>query len=323
MNGTLIIGTRQGIFTARRNNGEFEILNSSLNSLRVNSLSVLECRVLAGTRDGIYKSDDQGTSFVKSSDGLTQPHIRWLAYDPGGTGWALAGTEPAAIFISQDGGESWRECPEVAEMRDKNRWYLPYSPESGCVRGFAFHGKRVYAAVEVGGLLYSDDKGETWELVEGSRKSPSAGSSGGLHPDVHSVEVHPSSKELIFAPTGGGFYITKDGGVNWKNVYHGYCRAVWGDPDNPEDLILGPADNVDRNGRIERTMDGGKSWESASGGLEVPWPKYMVERFARFEDDLLAVLSNGDLFISPPDRFQWKQILPDIGWVNAVAELKA
>ena len=84
----------------------------------------------------------------------------------------MAGTEPAGIFVSRDGAANWRECPEVGQLRDAHHWFLPYSPAAGCVRGFAFHGQRAYAAVEVGGVLRSDDEAQTWQLAAGSDGNP-------------------------------------------------------------------------------------------------------------------------------------------------------
>ena len=109
---------------------------------------------------------------------------------------------------------------------------LPYSPEAGCVRGFAFHGERAYAAVEVGGVLRSDDGGETWRLAEGSDGNPDLDGPPEpfVYPDVHSIDVHPSSPDLVFAPTGGGFYRSIDGGRTWTLLYDCYCRAAWIDP---------------------------------------------------------------------------------------------
>jgi photosystem II stability/assembly factor-like uncharacterized protein len=225
-------------------------------------------------------------------------HVRWLAYHPEISDYEFAGVEPAGIFISQDGARTWRPCPEVAQLRDRHRWYLPYSPRAGCVRGFAFHGERVYAAVEVGGVLVSIDRGQHWQLAEGSSGDPSLGvsiSTGFIHPDVHSINVHTSSADLAAAPTGGGFYRTQDGGKSWKFLYDCYCRAVWLDPADPGHMILGPADNVDHNGRIEETHDAGQTWKFASHGLDVPWRNHMVERFTQIGDELFAVLSNGDL----------------------------
>lgn len=118
--------------------------------------------VLAGTPNGIYRSDDLGKTWHGENEGLNIPHVRNLIYYLKDRALVLAGTEPAAIFISPDDGKSWRECPEVAKLRDKHGWNPPYSPNAGCIRGFAYHGHRIYAAAEQGGVLGSDDGGESW-----------------------------------------------------------------------------------------------------------------------------------------------------------------
>jgi photosystem II stability/assembly factor-like uncharacterized protein len=319
----LYCGGDEGVHLLVREGGTWREAGRGLSSRRVTSVTVSGSEVLAGTREGIYRSQDAGQTWRTSNDGLTVPYIRWLAHDPGATGVVLAGTEPAAILISEDGGATWRECPEVARLREQHGWYLPYSSGAGCVRGFAFHGarqgRRVYAAVEVGGLLRSDDGGQTWGLVQGSSGEPRAVPEGAIHPDVHSVAVHPSTPDLVFAPTGGGFYRSEDGGGRWSCLYDCYCRAVWSDPAYPEHLILGPADSVNRNGRIEGTRDGGKTWMVASEGLAVPWSRNMVERFLQVGDDLLAVLSNGDLIAAPLATLAWRPVGVALRGVRAVA----
>jgi hypothetical protein len=125
----------------------------------------------------------------------------------------------------------------------------------------------------------------------------------------------------VDAATGGGFYRSSDGGKTWELLYDCYCRSVWTDPADPAHLILGPADHVDSNGRIEQTHDGGRTWNPASSGLQVPWPHHMVERFVPVGLDLLAVLSNGDLLWAQLPAFEWKRILPDAKKVNAVAAI--
>jgi hypothetical protein len=191
------------------------------------------------------------------------------------------------------------------------------------VRGFAFHGSRAYAAVEVGGVLSSGDNGETWQLAEGSNGNPDLEGPPEplIYPDVHSIEVHPSSPDLVYAPTGGGFYRSNDGGKTWRLLYDCYCRAVWVDPRDPEHLILGPADYVDSNGRIEESRDGGESWSPASSGLKVPWRRGMVERFYGLDDLLFAVLSNGQLFSASLSSLAWQRTLPNVTGVNAITVL--
>jgi photosystem II stability/assembly factor-like uncharacterized protein len=317
----LVAATNQGIVVTGREREVWQVQSRSLKNHRVNTLSVQKGTVLAGTRQGIFRSSDLGQTWQAASQGLTELHVRWLAHHPDGSGTVLAGTEPASLYLSHDGGQTWAERPEVAQLRDEHGWYLPYSPEAGCVRGFAFaaEGDRVYAAVEVGGLLRSDDGGETWRLVRGSSGHPGALPKGHIHPDVHSVVVHPSSPDLIFAPTGGGFYWSKDSGQTWEQSYRCYCRAVWADAQNAGHLVLGPADSVDRNGRIEMTHDGGETWVPASEGLEVPWPRHMVERFWQKGAELFAVLSNGELLSAPLATFAWQRILPQVEGVRALA----
>ncbi|OGO34690.1 MAG: hypothetical protein A2Z16_04545 [Chloroflexi bacterium RBG_16_54_18] len=265
-------------------------------------------------RDGILRSDDLGKKWVDSSRGLGIRYVRWLATHPQVPGLVFAGTEPAGIYISSDDGVSWDERPEVFELRERGGWSLPYSPAAGCVRGFAFHGQRVYGAAEVGGVLRSTDGGKGWEMANGI----SSGWQGRVNTDVHSIEVHLSSPELVYAPTGGGFYRSWDGGESWEQRYSCYCRAAWVDSDDPEHLILGPADHVDRGGRIEESLDGGQGWQAARGGLETPWPRHMVERFYQIDDQLLAVLSNGELLACALNKLSWEKIQAGSGEVRAV-----
>lgn len=323
MTNTLLIATEDGLAMCQRDAGEWREAARGLASQEVTSVIAREGAILAGTREGAFRSEDGGRTWQAASEGLSIKHVRWLAYHPDISDREFAGTEPAGIFVSHDGGESWRACPEVAQLRDTHHWFLPYSPEAGCVRGFAFHGPRAYAAVEVGGVLRSDDTGETWRLAEGSDGKPDLDGPPEplIYPDVHSIHVHRTSPDVVFAPTGGGFYISSDGGQTWRLKYDCYCRAVWADPDDPKHLILGPADNVDSNGRIEETRDGGETWTSASNGLKTPWRRHMVERFTMAGDELIAILSNGEVLAAPLETLTWRRILPHIS--NAAAAVPA
>ena len=320
---TLILATAKGILICEQDGNDWHDVTRSLTDQHVTSVIAREGVILAGTENGVFRSDDEGQTWEEASKGLTARHVRWMAYHPDISDFEFAGTEPAGIFISHDGGESWDSCNEVMQLRDQFKWNLPYSPEAGCVRGFAFHGSRVYAAVEVGGVLISEDKGESWRLAEGSDGNPDLEGPPEpfIYPDVHSLEVHPSSPDLVYAPTGGGFYRSNDGGKTWKLFYDCYCRAAWVDPNNPDHLILSPADGVNRNGRIEESQDGGETWSLASNGLQVPWRQGMVERFFQVGDELFAVLSNGQLLSTPLTKLEWKRILPNISNVDAITKL--
>ncbi len=318
MSATLIIATAQGVNVCQPQDGAWQVIQTGLVDQAVTSVIAREGVILAGTRQGVFRSDDMGGIWQAASNGLEHRHVRWMAYDPEISDAEFAGTEPAAIYRSRDGGQSWQACPEVAGLRERYGWYLPYSPEAGCVRGFAFQGRRAYAAVEVGGVLVSQDGGAHWQMAAGSSGDPNHAPEGNVHPDVHSILVHPTAPELVFAPTGGGFYRSQDGGRTWELLYDCYCRAAWVDPADAAHLLLGPAEGVDREGRIEESRDGGRTWQPAAAGLKVPWPQHMVERFYPAGDTLLAVLSNGELLAASLQKLSWSRILNDVKWVNAV-----
>jgi hypothetical protein len=47
----------------------------------------------------------------------------------------------------------------------------------------------------------------------------------------------------------------------------------------------------------------------------------MVERFAQVDDQLYAVLSNGELITTPLSKISWKSILPGATAVHAMTYL--
>lgn len=322
----LYIVTSIGVFIAAQINGNWTVVERGLIDRPLTSVAVSAGNVLAGSAEGIWRSVDNGKTWKEASAGLAVPYVRWMTAASEPTALILAGTEPAGIFRSTDGGGTWRPASEVFALRDANGWSLPYSPRAGCVRGFAFaepgpKERRVYAAVEVGGVLVSDDGGKSWKLAAGSDGKPDMNRALGalIHPDVHSITVHPSSADIVTAATGGGLYRSADGGKSWKNIYPCYIRAVWVDPADPRHLVAGPAEGVSRNGRIEESRDGGGTWQPASGGMAAPWPRHMVERFALVGGELFAVLSNGELWSRKPGGSNWGRVLPELTQVKAVA----
>ena len=322
----LYIATALGLFIVTQTDGEWNIVNHTLKDPSLTSIAVTGDVILAGSREGLWRSTDKGRTWNESHRNPAIPYVRWLASAAKPSATFLAGTEPAGIFVSRDGGISWKPKPEVSALRDRLGWFLPYSPNAGCVRGFAIAESglkpdRIYAAVEVGGVLVSDDIGKTWQLVEGSDGKPELDREYEtmVHPDVHSISVHPASSEIVTAATGGGLYRSTDGGKIWQNLYLCYIRAVWVNPNDSQHIIAGPADGVSRNGRIEESFDGGRRWQPASKGMNVPWPGHMVERFVQAGDNLFAILSNGEFWLKPLKQANWQRTIPEISRIKAMA----
>jgi photosystem II stability/assembly factor-like uncharacterized protein len=326
MVGYLYLATSTGLFIITQANGSWNIVGHKLTDKSLTGVVASGGVILAGTAEGIWRSSDNGRSWNEANEALAIRHVRWMDASADTPSIILVGTEPAGIFVSRDSGKTWHQKAEVVDLRKKNGWFLPYSPEAGCVRGFAIaesglHKARVYAAVEVGGVLLSDDGGQIWHLAEGSDGKPDLNRVSGamIHPDVHSISVHPSSSDLVTAATGGGLYRSTDGGRTWKCIYRCYIRAAWVDPQDARHIIAGPADGVSRNGRIEESHDSGQSWQPASVGMNGPWPQHMVERFFQHDKNLFAILSNGELWTRPSSQTAWQRTLPEISGIKAMA----
>jgi len=185
----------------------------------------------------------------------------------------------------------------------------------------------MYAAGVSGGVWKSTNAGQSWtpitDMLANITVSTMAFEPG--NPNVIYVGsgegVLGTESDTLGDFRGAGIFKTTDGGATWARRYACYCRAAWIDPADPDHIILGPADSVDRNGRVEQTRDGGRYWEPASRGLEVPWRRHMVERFAQAGAELLAVLSNGDLHAAPLATLEWRRLLPEVQGVNAATTM--
>jgi photosystem II stability/assembly factor-like uncharacterized protein len=272
--------------------------------------------VLAGTYGNGLRRRVGERAWTRVEAGLTADAFRFLGPDGTHPGALLAGTEPARIFRSTDGGESWHELDGVTRIEGHERWFLPYSPRAGAVRNLYTppeRERRLLASVEVGGLLASEDGGESWALGQVVTDE-----------DIHHVTGHPREPDLLYAALGtaalnrreesrklGGVARSRDGGASWEKLETDYTRAVIVPPARPELVLAAPALRVGAGGRIVVSADGGDSWEPAGGGIDVPMPD-MVELFVAAPDDSVwAICSRGRLLRAAPDDWEWSSALPD------------
>ena len=275
--------------------------------------------ILAGSYgSGMYRSQDGGRTWQPANAGLTASAFRCIAPDPLNASAVLAGTEPARLYRSMDGGSTWNELTGITRIAGHESWFLPYSPRAGAVRNvYAPPGRPglLFASVEVGGLLRSDDGGVTWTcqpVIEDE--------------DIHFITGHPKDSDLLYAALGyaslthrgheggrrrfGGIARSRDGGKSWQKLESDYTRATLVPPSRPDLVLAGPAPEVGREGRIVVSTNGGDTWEPASGGLETPMPD-MVELFVAAPDDTVwAISSGGRLFRASPGVWVWQSALP-------------
>jgi photosystem II stability/assembly factor-like uncharacterized protein len=291
------IGTTDGIHVLR----DGELAPLGLAGEQVSAVHASRDGVLAGTYgNGLYRG--AGGQWSRVEDGLTASAFRCIDDHDGGL---LAGTEPGAIFRSDDGGLSWRELEGFAALPGREEWFLPYSPRGGAVRNIHAAAGRLFASVEVGGLARSDDGGAGWvcEPVIADEDIHHITGSDVLYVSLGTASVTSWEGER---PQLGGIARSHDGGHSWEKVETDYTRATLIPSSRPELLLAGPALRVGRGGRIVVSADGGDTWQLAAGGIETPMPD-MVELFAEAPDGAVwAICAQGRLLRAEPGEWHWR-----------------
>ena len=233
-----------------------------------------ERRVYCGTfTSGLWRSDDAGATWTPVPRELPHTHVMAVAVSPletvGGHGVLWAGTEPSALFRSEDGGAGWTSLPALQELPSAPTWSFPPRPWTHHVRWIepdATESARIFAGIELGGVMRSVDRGATWE----DRKPNS-------QYDCHTLRTHPAAPGVLYEAAGGGFAESRDGGRTWQRHDDGlHDRYLWGlavDPADPDVLVVsaspGPRsahNDAYAEARLHRRVGDGP-WQPLEQGL--------------------------------------------------------
>jgi photosystem II stability/assembly factor-like uncharacterized protein len=188
---------------------------------------------------GVWKSDNEGTSFEHVSKDMPTASIGDLAIDPNNPEVIWVGTGEANIFRSSnsgcgvfktsDGGKTWKDMG------------LNNTMTIGRIRVHPLNSDIVYVAAtghewtanEERGLFKTEDGGNSWEKV--------------LYIDdmtgVYDLVIDPDKPNTIYCTT-------------WERM-----REKWNDPRTWE---------TTKNSAIWKSTDGGKNWKKIINGLPAP-----------------------------------------------------
>ena len=236
------IGTRKGLFELARGHEAWKL---DAHHFLGDPVSM----VLSDRRDGtLYAALNLGHFGAKL-------HRR----DPGSSSW----TEVAVpVFPPQPEGED-----DKVEWKLRQIWSL--------AAGGADQPGTLWAGTLPGGLFRSDDRGDSWQLVEALWNRPERkGWFGGGYdvPGIHSICVDPrNSNAILLGISCGGIWITEDGGQHWrlsaKGMKANYMPPELADDENTQDphrvvRCAGEPDKLwcQHHGGIFRSVDNGASW---------------------------------------------------------------
>ncbi|HXO18531.1 MAG TPA: glycosyl hydrolase [Thermoanaerobaculia bacterium] len=220
----------------------------------------------ANEERGVYKTADGGKSWKKVLYVDADTGCSDLAVDPQDPRILYAGMwqfrrTPAAfrsggkgsgLFKSTDGGETWRQLKQGLPAGEKGRVAVAIAPSRPSV---------VYALVEAKetALYRSDDVGLSWSRVNTSFNIQ-------IRPFYFArLAVDPSDFNYVYKPgltlsistDGGKTFTSPFSGGNFGAGVHSDHHAIWINPKNPQELLLGT------DGGLYVSGDRGHHWRLA------------------------------------------------------------
>ena len=152
--------------------------------------------------------------------------------DDMGTVWA--GTEPSALFRSDDGGLSWRECSALRDLAVRAHLVLPA------------------ATLDAPRALDRPRRGRAGAHLRGYRarwghalpgRRPHLGGPQAQRPARCPHPAHPPlAPGRVYEAAGGGYAESRDGGASWlrldEGMAHHYCWSLAVDSADPDTVIV-------------------------------------------------------------------------------------
>nr|MDQ6890572.1 glycosyl hydrolase [Bacteroidota bacterium] len=210
---------------------------------------------------GVYKTMDGGKTWKKVLFSDDQSGAAELVMEPGNPAvlyaatWTVirtpysleSGGKGSALWKSTDGGDTWKK------LNDKRGFPGKTTIGNIGISVSAVNPSRVFALVESekGGLLRSDDGGETWDNVS---TDPNIRQRAWYFSKIY---CDPKNADGIYA-LNVNMYRSTDGGKTFKeiNTPHGDHHDLWIDPENNQRMIVGD----DGGGQV--SFDAGGNWST-------------------------------------------------------------
>ena len=297
-------------------------------------------RIYCGTFDrGLWRSTDGGASweaigmlptfgdvFPADTPAIRSVTALTVSSQTGkdGHGIIYVGTEPSALFVSKNGGESFDLLTNYEQIPSRDSWFFPqreYTHHVKYIEIDCTNPETIYTTIEVGGLIKSVDGGKTWsEYKEGNYAR-----------DIHVLKSHKEVPNRLYAVLGDsflkepghGYAESDDGGKTWEyladGLKHHYAYHMAVNPTDPDNVIIATAADP----HVAHMYEGGQcesiiyrkaangAWEEVTSGL--PDSKgTLIPVLKSAQEDQFYLFSNKGVFYSSDKGANWSSV--EIPW---------
>jgi photosystem II stability/assembly factor-like uncharacterized protein len=249
------------------------------------------------------------------------------------------GVEPASLFRSDDGGNSWELISGISHHKHSPEW----QPGQGglCLHTILRDGNRMHLGISTGGHYLSEDGGVSFDA---SNQGIGAGFVPDPYPEfgqcVHKIARHKNAPGRLYIQNHGGWeerpgigvLRSDDHGHTWRSIANGlpsdFGFPITVHPDDPDTVYVVPLDPATRtcpDGRpaVWRSENGGDSWQQLSRGLPENDAWFTVLRDAMDMDEITPSAiyfgtTTGQLWLGRDGGEQWTCLFDSLPPINCV-----
>ena len=223
----ILLGTKKGVFIAESDDGRrsWSLSGPFCETWPMNHVvgdpatgTIYGAGGNAWFGPAVWRSDDLGETWSHSSEGLAYAE----GEEPIVSGWSLgvangtvyAGVQPAGLFLSADGGQSWEQVKGLSDHPTRPQW----NPGGA---GLILHSlvidpdnhDRLWVGISAAGVFHSADGGKTWEprnkgtradFMPEDQRYPEFGQC------VHCVVKAPGMSDRLYQQNHCGMYRSDD-----------------------------------------------------------------------------------------------------------------